>query len=121
MNIRIGFTGTREGMSEAQKEQLGYVLSILWPSIPSSFIHGNAIGADQQAASIVTSCPWGLSERAIPAGDNPLARNRKIVAECDILIAAPRHDKEELRSGTWATVRYARQAKKPVIMLSRGE
>lgn len=54
-----------------------------------------------------------------PAGDDPLARNRRIVAAVDVLIAAPETDREELRSGTWATIRYARAAGKPVVMLSR--
>ena len=40
-----------------------------------------------------------------------LVRNRAIVAEgIDGLIAAPKGWVEEQRSGTWATIRYARQA-----------
>ena len=46
-----------------------------------------------------------------------LERNRDIVDACDILIACPRTLKEELRSGTWATVRYARKVGKPVAIL----
>jgi hypothetical protein len=49
-----------------------------------------------------------------------LARDRAIAETVDYLIAAPRTDKEETRSGTWATVRYARTAGVPVILLPRG-
>lgn len=49
--------------------------------------------------------------------DNPLARNRIIARYCDHLLAAPATVKEVRRSGTWATVRYAREARKPVTIL----
>jgi hypothetical protein len=52
------------------------------------------------------------------AKDN-LTRNRDIVDTASMLIAAPEGNAERLRSGTWATVRYARKAKKKVIILSR--
>lgn len=40
----------------------------------------------------------------------PLERNKDIVKDgVDGLIAAPRESSEKLRSGTWATVRYARK------------
>jgi hypothetical protein len=42
-----------------------------------------------------------------------LARNRDIVNESDRLITLPKGP-ETLRSGTWATVRYAVEAGKPV-------
>ncbi len=46
-----------------------------------------------------------------------LERNRDIVNACDVLIACPKGEKEELRSGTWATIRYARKVGKPVAIL----
>jgi predicted Rossmann fold nucleotide-binding protein DprA/Smf involved in DNA uptake len=48
-----------------------------------------------------------------------LERNHLIVAACDVLNAAPLQDEEILRSGTWATIRYARKAGKTVIQLKR--
>ena len=51
----------------------------------------------------------------------PLVRNARIVQAADLLIAAPEQDIEQLRSGTWATVRAARKKGIPVIMLLRGE
>jgi hypothetical protein len=45
--------------------------------------------------------------------DKPLARNLTIVQRCDHLLATPDSREERLRSGTWATIRYARKAGKP--------
>jgi hypothetical protein len=47
----------------------------------------------------------------------PLTRNIKIVDESDILIACPKEHVHTLRSGTWATVRYAWKRKKKVIVI----
>lgn len=44
-----------------------------------------------------------------------LRRNQHIVDECDILIATPKEIEHTLRSGTWATIRYAWLQKKQVI------
>jgi predicted Rossmann fold nucleotide-binding protein DprA/Smf involved in DNA uptake len=45
-----------------------------------------------------------------------LERNHAIVNESDFLIAAP-DGPETLRSGTWATVRYARKVGKRVLVI----
>jgi hypothetical protein len=116
----VGFTGTRQGMSHEQKMQLRLLLrSILGGT--KTFNHGGAIGADRQAASLVKLFVPRVDAVCFPAGRDPLGRNRKIVAASQILIAAPATDEEIIRSGTWATVRYARAAGIPVIHLSRGE
>lgn len=39
-----------------------------------------------------------------------LDRDHAMVDACDVLLAFPRSPREELRSGTWATVRYARKS-----------
>ena len=116
----VGFTGTRKGMSRRQQEQFALVVerfSDPW----EEFHHGDARGADSDAVRIVRSIDPDLAIVAHPAGPDPLARNREIVQLSDILIAAPETNKETLRSGTWATVRYARDAGLPIIMLSRGK
>lgn len=46
-----------------------------------------------------------------------LARNRDIVDETEILIACPGHMHEELRSGTWSTIRYAVKIQRPHIII----
>lgn len=120
----VGFTGTRAWMSLAQQRQLVDVLRWLGAASRaegrvSEFHHGAAEGADTEAAHYARE--QGYCEVPHPAGSDPLQRNREIVAAVDVLIAAPLTDKEERRSGTWATVRYARAAQKPVVMLSRGD
>jgi nucleoside 2-deoxyribosyltransferase len=46
-----------------------------------------------------------------------LARDRAMVDEADILIAAPRRSAEEANSGTWYTINYAARVGRPVIIV----
>lgn len=124
---RVGFTGTRKGMTPQQKDTLR---TLLLPS--DEFHHGDCIGADAEAHAIAreVGCspivihPTYLERwRAYCSGDlvmepqSPLTRNHIIVYLTDLLIAAPATKKEILRSGTWATIRYARKGKKAVVIL----
>ena len=128
--MTVGFTGTRQGMNAAQRQQLRYVLALfrhadIAINQDTGFVDGDcpAGGADQEARTIAselglyatTEPPVGRTAKAL------LERNRRIVERCSVLIVAPRTDQEELRSGTWATVRYARKRGISVVMLSRGE
>lgn len=126
----IGFTGTQEGMNTLQKALFVGVLARLCPEV---FHHGDCIGADAEAHALVRKhapkCrieihpPQDESKRAFCDGDKIwpsrpyLARNKNIVFCCDELVAAPRDRTEELRSGTWSTIRYARKALKRVHMV----
>lgn len=47
----------------------------------------------------------------------PLERNKRMVDHAEFLIAAPRTVHEHQRSGTWATVRYARTVNRPVVII----
>jgi hypothetical protein len=124
--VKIGFTGTREGMSETQKRQLAWMLAVFvyadyHVGREVELHHGFAIGADREAEEIATKL--NVPKRNIkryPAGDDPLARDRVLADKVDIMVAAPKTDKEIRRSGTWATIRYTRALGKPVLMLSRG-
>lgn len=145
--MRVGFTGTRKGMSIAQvfqlKDVLGYFYDVATLRRARPELHqGGAQGSDREARNIAHDfgyftpwhpCPGVTLDDALikecPGADfdkwlevfPPLTRNRNIVAASFVLVAAPLTDIEELRSGTWATVRYARKANTPVIMLSRGD
>ena len=148
--MRVGFTGTREGMSARQAEQLALVLGWIYSRdlqmIEATVFHfGGADGADMEAACIaldadilprqivVHPCPGVTLDKCLTTVGQaasrfawrevftPLRRDRNIVAESEILIAAPLTDREIIRSGTWATVRYARKAGLPIVMLSRGK
>lgn len=131
----IGFTGTRKGCTPAQLEALARVLAE-WLTEPESvFHHGCCIGADAQAVKLVRQFAnmthivahpgdWPpLQDQGSIASSNEtkncrpnLARNQDIVDACDPLIACPAGP-EETRSGTWFTVRRARNAGKRVIII----
>jgi len=137
--IKIGFTGTREGMSQRQINILTSYLSIarghmLRKGETHEFHHGDCVGADAEAhniavffgLNIVIHPPISESQRAWCQGfrelkeeKHYLERDRNIVNACNVLIAAPKSDVEEIRSGTWATYRYARKVGKPITLLPR--
>lgn len=116
MNVHIGFTGTRKGMSDTQKRAFEFTMRLFQGVLV--FHHGDCEGADKEAHRILKPMTW-VSIRKHPAGSNPLQRDREIVAAVSLLIAAPSGDLERLRSGTWATVRYARAKGIPIVMLPR--
>jgi hypothetical protein len=137
--MKIGFTGTQIGMSDFQLETLERYLmkcqmAALMPGLNHEFHHGDCIGADEEAHeialihnyNIVIHPPLNSSKRAfcdawtLTHDRKPyLERNHNIVDACDVLVVAPKSDEEELRSGTWATYRYAIKKGKPVMMLPR--
>lgn len=111
----IGFTGTRRGMTPLQREMVASLLRGAVADGATAFHHGCAVGADTEAAGIAVKV--GLVPVEHPAGDAPLKRNREIVAASDYLVAAPFQSREVLRSGSWATVRYARAAGIPIAIV----
>ena len=120
----IGFTGTREGMNEAEESQCALMLGVLYHQTAENlFCYGThqkkKLLADERAAHIAKQLGYELVPFDADTGTE-LERNRQIVSVSMVLLAAPLRDKEEQRSGTWATVRYMRAVGKPVVMLSRG-
>lgn len=127
----VGFTGTREGMSDRQAQALFYVLSGM---LPSEVHHGDCVGADAEAFEMakrlgittVAHPPLAAIHRAHTESDRMwapaeyLVRDRDIVHAIDLLIGAPLGAPKGLRSGTWYTVRYADQMRVPTILLDRG-
>lgn len=121
--MTVGFTGTLAGMSPPQKERLRWLLTVLRgvTVLHHGLCPDGRQVADREAKEIAESLHISTEAHVIEKEDkSPLDRDRRIVIVSDILIAAPLTDKEVLRSGTWATVRYARLALKPVVMLARG-
>jgi hypothetical protein len=96
-----------------------------------AFRHGDCVGADAQAHAmakadgfrVVIHPPSDDSKRAFCQGDAVLApppylvRNRRIVDASGVLVATPQGD-EELRSGTWSTVRYARKIRRAIKIIA---
>lgn len=129
---QYGFTGTRKGMTNAQKEVLRDFLRKA-----TSFRHGNCIGSDELAhflfrefhprGRIIIHPATTGSKQSILTKDDPycdwmeplppLSRNRVIVLSSNLLLATPETEKEVLRSGTWATIRFARQQKRPHVII----
>lgn len=126
----IGFTGTRNGMTNVQ---MGTLDSLLRDMQPEVFHHGDCVGADAEAATITDLLGWGIrvvchppideKDRAFTRADETrepktyFARNRDIVDECDLLIGASFGPTEHSSGGTWYTIRYAQKVGKPVIVI----
>ena len=131
--LHIGFTGTQAGMTDRQKERV-------WQLVGHRQFyahHGDCIGADAEFDAIVRRAPnlYGVimhpcdlaAKRAycvpkyphdvVRDVKSPLVRNEDIVAEGHCLIAASKTAGPVLRSGTWATIRLAVAAQKPVCVL----
>ena len=128
--MKIGFTGSRHGMTKRQRDALRVLLTTgLWQK--PELHHGDCIGADSEAHGyakyyglrIVIHPPDVDRVRAGCNGDAKrrpkpyLQRNRDIVDETDCLVAAPATMREQARSGTWSTIRYARKLGRPVHIL----
>jgi hypothetical protein len=113
--MSVGFTGTRAGMTAAQKKTLEQYLDMFWREHGPMFRHGKAKGSDLEAAAIAVAC--GYWEDPFPAGDDPLGRNRVIVDGASIMFATPHQHEEVLRAGTWAAIRYANKIRRPGITI----
>lgn len=135
--MKIGFTGTQEGTTKEQRATLAMLLTKL--GLAQSYGHGDCTGADAEfhqtlrdlfgaKAHIVGHIPDNDSRRAFCDFDEYraarpyLKRNENIARENDIVIACPKEATEQQRSGTWTTVRRARDAGKALhIILPDGK
>ena len=129
VGMRIGFIGSHHGMTPAQERVLR---SMLTGHKGAALHHGDCVGADAQAHEVACSLgrdvtihpPVNGAHRAWKASLDTrtprpyLSRCKDIVRETDMLIAAPNEAKEQRRSGTWSTVRFARKLGKPVFVIS---
>lgn len=129
----IGFTGTQRGLSKRQFYHLSKLLDDkVFVVGERQWMHnGDCIGADKEAGEIWLEYggrihlhpPINPNKRAFLDADRIeaplpyLERNHRIVDMSDLLIACPGEDTEIVRSGTWATIRYARKRKVPVTII----
>ena len=126
--MKIGFSGTREGMTERQLKSIKqYLLSIVSVYV-DELHHGDCIGSDKQIHDICTEAgiktvshpPINSSKRAFCSTTETrdcfeyLKRDRNIVDETDILLATPNSD--DRRGGTWYTIGYAFSQDKQAII-----
>lgn len=135
----IGFTGSRDGLSDKQKLALmkEVILTYEHGGVDEAH-HGACVGADHQfhdlmvwligAHRVVLHMPTNLTLVPLVMFQMPdsqkmkplsyLDRNKEIVKACDRLIACPAQAKEVHRSGTWSTVRHARRLGRKVVLLT---
>lgn len=95
--------------------------------------HGDCIYADEQCHHVAIElgipvethpctitnkrafCKTGVVREHDPLP--PLERNHVMVDNSECLIATPRTREEEIRSGTWATIRYARKLQRKILII----
>lgn len=125
--MTLGFTGTRKGMTQRQRDTVLYLFRELQLT---ELHHGGERHADSEAHRLALALGVSVHVHPGPAfklshdclgadivyEHKPnLTRNKDIVTMgVDGLVAAPRDRQEEQRSGTWATVRYARKEKRRI-------
>lgn len=127
------FTGSRQGPTEPQRRAFTAWLAT---AQPGRMLNGLAIGCDEWALLAAKDHGWELEGYPCNIGSQvstvavhmvvshgkyhqsmpPLDRNRLMVGMADRLLAMPAGMEEELRSGTWATIRYARKGQKPITV-----
>lgn len=128
--MNVGFTGTQRGMTDAQKKSVRETLVYLGGG---EFHHGDCIGADSDAHNIADECGYGIilhppsnpykrAWREVPRHmmrpELPyITRNHNIVNATEWLIATPGEPDEQLRSGTWSTVRYAKRMRRKIALV----
>jgi hypothetical protein len=114
--MRVGFTGTREGMTDLQRDALSAWLTrqgrVCEFHHGAALIHAHPADVPQQGSAAA----FILSHKRHKVR-KPLSRNADILDACDVLIAAPKGKREELRSGTWATIRGARKLGRRLVII----
>jgi hypothetical protein len=140
----IGFTGTRRGLSNAQRNKLKDLLSehqFNYKILTAH--HGDCIGADaefhsildnrRRSGAVVPYLRFHLhpcipdKQRAYCHTDSrydkielplpPLVRNREIVDSVGYMFCCPNEMEEQRRGGTWSTIRYARDENREGIII----
>ncbi len=130
--MKLGFTGTRHGMSS---EQFRAVIARIQQLDVTEFHHGCCRGADIDAFEIVEEYAHTAHKVAHPPEKRGLIsheaemfsdevrparpylqRNFDIAEACDHLFATPAESEEQPTGGTWHTVRAARRLRRPVTI-----
>jgi len=131
--IVVGYSGTRYGMRVLQYPAAAQVLSVgLWPV--GEFHHGDCQGGDEEmhgmaltlGIPIVIHPPikpewraWCQGAKLVLPSKPYLARNEDIVQAVDAMICTPLTESPDVPGspGTWRTGMFARELKKPLILI----
>lgn len=128
---KLGVTATRGGLTQPQLLSVRYLLWRPGADEVGELHHGDCVGGDASVHELAKLYGWRVvihpptdpKHRAWCEGDELwpekeyLVRNHDIVVVTQALVALPGQAHEVLRSGTWATVRYARKMGRPVILV----
>jgi len=134
----VGFTGTRGWPTDFQQKRLFEFLLHFYNEGSREFHHGDCEGSDQVAHALALRA--GYTRIHIHPPNDPkyrafchkleapphtyvvsppkqyLLRNKDIVLAAGVMLSTP-GGKEMLRSGTWSTIRFARQQNKPTWII----
>lgn len=127
----VGVTATRSGLTRGQLAAARGLLAIWAEQGATKLHHGDCVGGDVQVAEmarelgywIVCHPPDNERLRANGPADETrsplpyLVRNERLVDTVSVLLGLPVGDVEMRRSGTWATVRYARKVGRPLVVV----
>lgn len=127
----VGFTGSSRPLPQVQVASVREVLSYLMTSGYQWLHHGDCVNGDTEAHMIAVAlgmstwghppdigakrayCACNMLEPELPY----LTRNHALVRATVALVAAPGQPCQVARSGTWATVRYARKLARPLYLV----
>jgi hypothetical protein len=122
-DLAVGFTGTRQGMSSAQRDIVVRFVAKYKPRIISGR-HGDCVGSDREfhdimrfltEVALIGHPPTNPKYRAwckfdiLKEEKNYHVRDKDIVDNSNVMLATPAQPYEILRSGTWTTIRYAKK------------
>lgn len=119
----LAFTGTRQGLTKKQTENLKNFLERGKKKIKLC-LHGDCLGADEQFHNLVRNIldcqiwsywvpgKWNAEKHKDSDKNfkrkNYLQRNREMVVHADLIIGFPKENKIANRGGTWYTISYAK-------------
>lgn len=134
----VGFTGTRRLLSTAQKHALRMHITAEHRLDPiTDWHHGDCVGADEFTHNTIINiapyinlhvhpptknvnrafCTIRTNQDTIYQPKGYHERNNDIVAMCDMLIGAPNTLYYNSHSGTWYTIKLAKDTGKPFIII----
>jgi hypothetical protein len=129
--MKIGITGTREGMTGFQFEIVKKCLEAKYCE-GAEFHHGDCVGVDAEAAVLAKDIGYKIISHPGPDNDGLRAyvpadeskepqshfkRNRTIVDSCDYLLVVPLQTEPQSRGGTWYTYDYAVKKNKSFFVI----
>lgn len=130
----LGFTATREKVTPEQEITLTRILIQNFVYGYREFHHGCCVNGDELGAKLAKQVGYTViahpptnktlfSQHSFDISDirqpelDYIQRNERIVEASNILLAVPGTPEEVVRSGTWATIRYARKCSKLRVII----